>query len=71
MTISVLLRLLTDGRSEGRVAGNAEIVETGETVVFKDQEEMLAFLRRASTPGEPHASEIDASRRPQGRSRDA
>jgi hypothetical protein len=46
MTISVLIRLLSAGLIEGRVAGHAEVVDTGETVVFKDQEEMLAFLHR-------------------------
>ena len=48
MTISVLLRLVGGTRTTGRVCGHAEIVETGETVVFRDQEEMLAFLRRAT-----------------------
>jgi hypothetical protein len=48
MTISVLLRLVGGTTTNGRVAGHAEIVETGETVVFRDQEEMLAFLQRAT-----------------------
>ncbi len=51
MTFSVLLRLVTEALAQGRVAGHAEIVDTGETVVFKDQDEMLAFLQGASAPG--------------------
>lgn len=51
MTFSVLLRLVTDALAQGRVAGHAEIVDTGETLVFKDQEEMLAFLQGASANG--------------------
>jgi hypothetical protein len=51
MNISVLIRLLTDGLAEGRVAGHAEVVDTGETLVFKDQDEMLAFLHQAGARG--------------------
>lgn len=49
MTVSVLLRLVPAALAQGRVAGHAEIVDTGETVVFKDQHEMLAFLQGASS----------------------
>ena len=49
MTISVLLRLVAGTLANGRVAGHAEIVDTGETLVFRDQEEMLAFLHRATS----------------------
>ncbi len=51
MTLSVLLRLVSEALAQGRVAGHAEVVDTGETVVFKDQDEMLAFLQGASTQG--------------------
>jgi len=51
MTFSVLLRVVTKALAQGRVAGHAEIVDTGESVVFKDQEEMLAFLQGASVHG--------------------
>lgn len=47
MSVSVLLRLMPTALTEGRVAGHAEIVDTGESVVFKDLEEMVAFLRGA------------------------
>lgn len=48
MTISILLRLKPDAMGEGRVAGHAEIVETGQSVMFKDLDEVLAFLRRST-----------------------
>lgn len=48
MTVSVVLRLVSEVLDGERVAGHAEIVDTGESAVFKDQEEMLAFLRQAS-----------------------
>lgn len=62
MTVSVLLRLITETLAEGRVAGQAEIVDTGEAMVFRDQDEMVAFLQRATTPqsitdGEDHGPE--------------
>lgn len=54
MTVSVLLRLVSDTLTSGRVAGHAEVVETGETAMFKDPAEMLQFLRRVSTQGGLH-----------------
>ncbi len=44
MNVSVLLRLIPAGRTGGRLAGQAELIETGETTVFSDHDEMLAFL---------------------------
>jgi hypothetical protein len=58
MNVSILLRLVTDALGEGRVAGRAEVVETGEIAVFKDQEEMLAFLQRASAE-QPAATTVE------------
>jgi hypothetical protein len=49
MNVSVLLRLIPAERTGGRLAGQAELVESGETTVFADHDEMLAFLRRATT----------------------
>jgi hypothetical protein len=51
MNISVLLRLVPPARARGRLAGQAEVVETGETIVFSDPDEMLAFLRQVSAEG--------------------
>ncbi len=46
MTVLILLRLISGTQANGRVAGHAEIVDTGQTEVFRDQEEMLAILER-------------------------
>ena len=50
MTVAVLLRLVSGQQASGRVAGHLEIVDTGETEVFKDEQEMLAILERVSGP---------------------
>lgn len=49
MTVAVLLRLISGAQANGRVAGHAEIVDTGETHVFRDHQEMLAILELASS----------------------
>jgi hypothetical protein len=48
MTVAVLLRLISGTQANGRVTGQAEIVDTGETEVFRDEAEMLAILQRVS-----------------------
>ena len=54
MNVSVLLRLIPAARAGGRLAGQAELIETGETAVFADHDEMLAFLRQAAAgAGDP------------------
>jgi hypothetical protein len=69
MNVSVLLRLIPAARAGGRLAGQAEVVETGETTVFSDHDEMLAFLRRASAqsadPAAGHAAEPSDGREAQ------
>ena len=55
MNISILLRVVADALMEGRIAGRAEVVDTGETIVFKDQDEMLAFIQTASIDPAPIA----------------
>jgi hypothetical protein len=49
MTVSVILRLLASNLAQGRVVGRAEIVDTGETISFKDQQEMLDFILRSAS----------------------
>jgi|GEM_PF-6455352 len=49
MNISVLIRLMPATRTGGRLAGQAEIVETGQTFVFAGDEEMIALLDRVAT----------------------
>ncbi len=49
MSLSILIRLVPETGSEmssAELRGQAEVVETGETVLFKDQGEMLEFLQR-------------------------
>ena len=55
MNVSVLLRILPSSRTGGRLAGQAQVIETGETQVFADHDEMLAFLRHVAlaTSGRP------------------
>jgi hypothetical protein len=44
MTIAVLLRLRSDALAQGRVAGQAEVIDTGQCVSFGDLDQMLSFL---------------------------
>jgi len=46
MAISVVLRVAGSALANGRLAGEAEIVATGERAVVRDAEDLLAFLRR-------------------------
>ena len=66
MNVSILLRLIPAARAGGRIAGQAELIETGETAVFASDDEMLAFLRHATAevPGAGEGSPPTASRRP-------
>jgi hypothetical protein len=47
MTVSVVLRLIEQALATGRLAGEAELVATGERAVVKDADELLAFVRRS------------------------
>lgn len=44
MTISILLRLRSDGLLEGQIAGHAEVVDTGDTRTFGHVADLVAFL---------------------------
>jgi hypothetical protein len=46
MTISVVLRLVEQALASGRLAGEAEIVETGERAAVRDATELLTFVTR-------------------------
>jgi hypothetical protein len=48
MTISVVLRLADAALAAGRLAGEVELVATGEREVIRSAEELMAFLRRGS-----------------------
>jgi len=46
MNRSILLRLLPPSRSGSRLAGVAEVVDTGERAPFRDVEDLVRVLRR-------------------------
>jgi hypothetical protein len=48
MTISVVLRLVDSALDAGRLAGEAELVATGERRVVRNAQELLAFLAGAA-----------------------
>ncbi len=60
MNISVLIRLMPATRTGGRLAGQAEIVETGQTFVFAGDEEVIALLDRVA------AGTVEAAARQSG-----
>jgi hypothetical protein len=47
MSVSILVRIIPELLRNGRFAGQAEVVDTGETVVFSDAEEVIEFIRLA------------------------
>jgi len=61
MTVSVLLRLRTAALAEGRLVGRAELVDTGEQVLVRRTEDLVAYLRaRALEPATPSSGSGDA-----------
>jgi hypothetical protein len=60
MTVSVVLRLTPAALEAGRLAGEVEVVATGERAVVKDAEDLLAFLRR-SRPESRASTDADGS----------
>lgn len=46
MNRSVLLRLLPASRTGARLAGTAEVVDTGERQSFRDADDLVALLHR-------------------------
>ena len=47
MTLSFVLRLVPSALSEGRIAGQAQAVENGETAQLRNADELIAFLLAA------------------------
>jgi hypothetical protein len=68
MTVSVLLRLAGEALERGRLAGEAEVVDTGRRAVVRDAGELVEFLRRHAEEPEGGA-EGSAAERAQMRSR--
>jgi hypothetical protein len=50
MTISVVLRLIESAVASGRLAGEAQLVRSGERTEIRDAAELLAFLQRDGEP---------------------
>jgi hypothetical protein len=48
MTVSILVRLVSSVVSGRRVAGEVEVVATGERQIFRDADELLAILTAQS-----------------------
>ena len=48
MLVSCVLRVLAEVLPEGRIAGEVQLVATGERFAIRDTEELLALLERAA-----------------------
>ena len=53
MTISIVLRLALQALSEGRLAGQVEIVEDGTRIVVRDADELVDAVRRHMAEADP------------------
>jgi hypothetical protein len=60
MTIAVLLRLLLDDTTAGRLVGRAELVDTGQIFAFRDASELTSLLARLSAPDTADETEAGA-----------
>jgi hypothetical protein len=47
MTLALVLRLVEEALARGRLAGEVQIVETGERAVVRDAQELIEFVDRA------------------------
>ena len=61
MTISVVLRLVEQALAGGRLAGEVEIVDTGERASVRDAEELVRFLREPKTESPPERTTTHGS----------
>lgn len=57
MTISLLLRVAPEALAAGRLAGEAELVETGERTIVRDADELIAFMRSDPEREQPATTE--------------
>jgi len=46
MSVSVMLRLASEALAAGRLAGEAELVATGERALVANAEQLIAFVAR-------------------------
>jgi hypothetical protein len=66
VTVSVVLRLAPAALAAGRLAGEAELVATGERATVRNAEELVRFVARSSaTAGAPapQARVVESERR--------
>jgi len=63
VTDAVVIRLTSTAAAEGRLDGNVEVVETGETFEFRSDGELLAVLRSVSGMDGPDRSSTDEKQR--------
>ena len=59
----MLLRLVRDALAKGKLAGEAELVATGERAVVRDAEELVAFVRRAEGGSEVGGRHMEEERK--------
>ena len=59
VTIALVLHLAPAALAVGRIAGEAEIVQTGARALVRDVDELVAFLRRHMPELEPNTREED------------
>jgi hypothetical protein len=57
MTISVVLRLVELAVASGRLAGEAQLVQSGERAEIRDADELLAFVQRVGEPAREETSD--------------
>ncbi len=66
VTVSVVLRLAPAALAAGRLAGEAELVATGERATVRDAEELVRFVirsRATGTPPETDGAVVQSERR--------
>jgi hypothetical protein len=57
VTVSVVLRLVDTALHAGRLAGEAEIVATGERATVRDADELIRFVTRSREAVSRHGIE--------------
>jgi hypothetical protein len=66
VTISVLLRVVPAALADDRLAGEVEVVETGQRLVVRSAEELIAYLRASAEAADrrdaPTTAAAEASR---------
>lgn len=69
MTVAYVLRLVDSALAEGRIAGTAEVVESGEVIAVHCADDLLLALlggRDRGRPGEPGDPPDSRRRRDEG-----